>query len=196
MTKLPIPRWPVFVRFRETEDEFELCRCHTVDGAFWLRDTLNTIGHFARSHDMMAGSFVLTLPLPAVALNPNRSKGAPWQRQARVKKAYKEAGFYAATDYVNRTIPRLKIPFPAIEIEPTFFFAMKRGRDGDNWAATIKAYQDGIEAAGIVENDKDVTNLPPIFKIDRDEPRVELLIFPVLNPEESDHGTRTEIARR
>ena len=180
MTQPRLPRWPLLVRFASKSEELEIARCHTPAGARLLADMVESYGHEARVVDIMAGSFVLTLPLPAVVLNPNRGR-KHWSRLASAKKVYTAAAFYAATDWINRTIPKPQTPFAAIEMEPTFYFVVPRDRDRDNWGATLKAYQDGIEKAGIVKNDKDVTNLPPIFEIDRDRPRVELLITPTPN---------------
>lgn len=118
---------------------------------------------------------LITLPLPPVVLNPNRSR-VYWRRMQEAIKSYREAGYIAAMDAVNRQKPA--IPFKSVTLQATFYFKVKRRRDGGNWNATLKPAQDGLVDAKIILDDDDatVTNLPPILKIDRDNPRVELVI--------------------
>ena len=64
----------------------------------------------------------------------------------------------------------------AAEAEATFFFRDKRRRDRDNLLASLKAAFDGIAAAGVVEDDADLTHLPVRVEVDKADPRVEIKI--------------------
>ncbi len=120
-------------------------------------------------------TIMITLPLPPPVLNPNSSR-VYWRRVQQAIKSYREAGYIAAMDAVNRQKPA--VPFKAVTLQATFYFKVKRRRDGGNWNATLKPAQDGLVDAGIVRDDEHtiVTNLPPILRIDRGNPRVELVV--------------------
>jgi len=48
--------------------------------------------------------------------------------------------------------------------------------DKDNALAMLKSTWDGMEDAGLIENDKYLTPLPPIFEQDKERPRVEIIL--------------------
>ncbi len=120
-------------------------------------------------------TLTITLPLPPAVLNPNSSR-VHWRRVQQAIKSYREAGYIAAMDAVNRQKP--SVPFKAVTLQATFYFKVKRRRDGGNFESTLKPAQDGLVDAGVIVDDDyaRVTNLPPILKIDRDNPRVELVV--------------------
>lgn len=120
-------------------------------------------------------SLTITLPLPPRVLTSNVS--VHYMPKSGATKRYKTAAFYATLDAINRdTDLRRRIPFGAIKIESTFFFNTDRRRDDDNWGPALKAARDGIAKAGVVRDDTTATTLPPILKLDRDNPRVELVV--------------------
>ncbi len=135
-------------------------------------------------------TITITLPLPPPALSANSRAG--WYAKARATKSYKTAAWLGALDVINRA--HVPVPFDAIEISPTFFFRKRERRDRDNWGPALKAAQDGLERAGVVKNDCTATTMPPVLKIDRDNPRVELVVDEKETSEEesSDHALKGE----
>ena len=127
----------------------------------------------------------VVLPLPSKPLQPN------WRGHWAVKsKAVKQARFdslcaavAAAWDATLKKFP----PMKSAEVRPTFYFPTKRRRDGSNANASLKAYEDGLEDAGVIENDCGFIWHPPKMLHDKENPRVELLIVEVIeqlrNPE-------------
>jgi hypothetical protein len=69
-------------------------------------------------------------------------------------------------------------PWEKVEMTAVFFHKTDRRRDGVNHNAMLKAAQDGIVEAGLVVDDdaKHWTTMPPVFRIDREFPRVEITI--------------------
>jgi Holliday junction resolvase RusA-like endonuclease len=61
-----------------------------------------------------------------------------------------------------------------------FFFRTKARRDGDNIAASCKAYWDGFTDAGLWVDDCGVTHLPPEILHDAKNPRVEIEVTETL----------------
>lgn len=108
----------------------------------------------------------VVLPLPGRTLSPNAR--VCWQAKARSVKAYRGFAFSLAQRY-----PRA---WKAAEAEATFWFRDRRRRDRDNLLASLKAAFDGIAAAGVVEDDADLTHLPVRIEVDRENPRVEIIL--------------------
>ena len=108
----------------------------------------------------------VVLPLPDRRLSPNAR--VCWQAKARSVKAYRAFSFSLAQRY-----PRA---WKSAEAQATFFFRDRRRRDRDNLLASLKAAFDGIAAAGVVEDDADLTHLPVRIEVDRENPRVEIIL--------------------
>ena len=108
----------------------------------------------------------VVLPLPDRRLSPNSR--VCWQAKARSVKAYRAFSFSLAQRYPQR--------WKAASAEATFYFRDKRRRDRDNLLASLKAAFDGIAAAGVVEDDADLTHLPVRVEVDRENPRVEIIL--------------------
>jgi Holliday junction resolvase RusA-like endonuclease len=108
----------------------------------------------------------VVLPLPDRRLSPNSR--VCWQAKARSVKAYRAFSFSLAQRYPSR--------WKAASAEATFYFRDKRRRDRDNLLASLKAAFDGIAAAGVVEDDADLTHLPVRVEVDRENPRVEIIL--------------------
>lgn len=119
--------------------------------------------------------FKVTLPLPHSALSPN---ARPHHfALSNAKAAAKQGAFLRA----RAALPLGGKPprWEAAEAEAVFYHAQKRGRDGDNALASLKAAYDGIAMAGIVANDKGIRHLPVRFEIDPANPRVEVTLRPL-----------------
>jgi Holliday junction resolvase RusA-like endonuclease len=109
---------------------------------------------------------VVILGLPDRRLSPNAR--VCWQAKSRAVKAYRSEAFFIGQRFPTR--------WKAAEAEATFFFRDKRRRDRDNLLASLKAAFDGIAAAGVVEDDADLTHLPVRVEVDKANPRVEIKI--------------------
>lgn len=120
-------------------------------------------------------SLMIILPLPSGLLSPNNTVGSIGGRFAKagaIKKYRKRA-----CDVVENA--RIETaPWGKVSVKATFYFLRKSRRDPDNATGSLKAAYDGIVDAGLVIDDdyEHMTRLPPIFLIDREWPRVELLI--------------------
>lgn len=118
----------------------------------------------------------ITLPLPDPKLSPNAR--VHWRVLADAKKAYKwtaDAASFAAW-VCNREGPLPK--WEKADYILRFYFSCKRRRDDDNLIASMKSAIDGIVKSGILADD-DQLKLRGVDKlIDKDKPRVELIITP------------------
>lgn len=118
----------------------------------------------------------ITLPVPPRTLNLN-AHVAHWRTRYQAEQAYKAAAYYPTLDAINRNPEfRRTLPLDRVELIPTIYFSTNRRRDDDNWAPALKAARDGIAQAGVVLNDSTITTQPPELKVDRQKPRLELLI--------------------
>lgn len=136
--------------------------------------------YFSDSGVMTAITVVLDLPF--AEQSPNVSVGH-WSKKSKPVKASREYACLRATDVMNRakvwTPPRWK----QAEMIAVFYYEKTRRRDRSNSAACLKAYEDGIADAGIVENDCGMIPLPPELLVDKANPRVELTIRAVASLE-------------
>ncbi len=121
----------------------------------------------------MSEELTIIVPLPAAVLNPNRSR-VHWSKLSKATKIFREAGYYAAMNAINRA--KIRTPFAAVTIESHFYFPHKRRRDKDNCAASLKAIQDGLVDAGLVSDDEKITNGLTFLVSNAANPRVELLV--------------------
>lgn len=115
---------------------------------------------------------IVALPLPPQLLQPNRK--SHWAVKSRAVRDYRWAAKMA-------TLAALReagevVAWDAAEVEPHFYFRVKRVRDPDNLASCLKAARDGLADAGLVKNDTNIRNAEPVVHIDPDHPRVELWI--------------------
>lgn len=111
----------------------------------------------------------LVLDLPPKSLSPNAR--VHWRTKARAVKKYRFAAEMAAREHgVTR--------YASAHVATTFYVKDRRGlkQDADNLIASIKSALDGIADAGVVENDRAFTPLPPKLEIDKENPRLEVLI--------------------
>ncbi len=123
---------------------------------------------------------VISLPLPPRFVHPNgkaMTRGGEMQKRRETKACRKNACEAALVDS-NWARPK----WIRAAVAPTFYFKDKRRRDGDGANASLKAYIDGIADAGIVANDSGITLLPPVFKCDKEKPRVVLSIVELKDP--------------
>ncbi len=126
-------------------------------------------------------TLTIILPIPPRVLNENVHV-PHWAIRSRAVKAYKAAAYFAMLNAINRNSKFCQaLPLDFVRIVPTMFFATKRRRDDDNWTPALKAYRDGIAKAGVVVDDEFITTLPPALKVNKQRPRVELLIQEIVS---------------
>lgn len=58
----------------------------------------------------------------------------------------------------------------------TFYFATAHHRDRDNLLAGLKSAFDGFEGI-LIENDRNLTYGPVVIAVDKDDPRVEIVVM-------------------
>ena len=97
-------------------------------------------------------------------------------RKAAIAKKYRRIAKEAAL------LQGIEEPWQKATIQATFFHKQKRGRDDINHMAMLKPAYDGIVDSGLLADDNSecLTTLPAVFKIDKEHPRVELIIERVL----------------
>ena len=125
----------------------------------------------------MPRTITITLPYPHKALSPNAR--CNWRTKAeKVKRARRDAK-YAAMAAMRLQGWDEKQPATAAVIRPVFFCRTKAKRDDDNFTAILKPARDGFADAGLIVNDSGFRSEPPEFRIDKDDPRVEVTITEV-----------------
>lgn len=96
----------------------------------------------------------IDLPLPPEVIHPN-GRTRSYHKRARLLKAARGWANMAA-----RCVSADGLPWDRATVQA--YFTLPRKRDGDGLNAWLKPYLDGLQDAGIVQNDSGVTLLPPI----------------------------------
>ena len=99
-------------------------------------------------------------PAPPV-LSPNRR--VHWAQESRAARAYREQAFLVARSRIGCN--RKDLPWPGAYVRATFYFRVRRKRDGDNLNASLKHALDGLADAGIVADDNAFVLLPPAVEV-------------------------------
>jgi len=115
----------------------------------------------------------ITIPMPDKRLNPNVKYNH--MGKYRIGKKQKE-DVILITRNEMRKYSGDPFPLKAITVQPIFYCKVKRRRDKDNALASLKSAFDGLVDAGLLVDDEQLTPLPVMFRIDRESPRVELII--------------------
>ncbi len=123
----------------------------------------------------MNEELTIILPLPKKVLSPNStvaSMGGRFARASATKKYRRVAKEAIEAEQIET------IPWEKVLITSTFFFAQNRTRDSRNALGSLKSAYDGIVDSGLIIDDdhKHVQEGPPEFEIDKESPRVELVI--------------------
>jgi len=123
----------------------------------------------------MDESVMIVMKLPDASLSPNRpcgSRGGRIKRAMIVKKQRRVAMELTQAECVETA------PWGRVEAQAIFYHATDRRRDGANFNAMLKGVFDGVVDSGLVADDdhKHWTTLPPIFKQDKTNPRVEVTV--------------------
>lgn len=116
----------------------------------------------------------ITLRLPDRILSPNARPH--WAAKAKAAKNYRATARATAMAAMGRARP----PRWTRAIVTLRWFAKTATHpDGDNAVAMMKAALDGLTDAGVFADDRAVAVLSPTFAVDRDNPRVEVVITPL-----------------
>lgn len=122
----------------------------------------------------MKETALIVLPLPPPQLSPNRKPGTRGGRMAHARAAreYRELAKRVAGAWVDGP------PWAKAAVRARFFHSTKRRRDDVNFLAALKPAFDGLVDAGLLEDDDaaHLTTLGATFELDKDAPRVELLV--------------------
>lgn len=109
----------------------------------------------------------LTLPLPTASHNPNSR--AHWRKKAAAKKEARNIGKLITLEALKgQPAP----PFTGYTL--TFFHKQNRNRDDDNFAASFKAYRDGIADALRIDDNILKMKETPLMLLDPTNPRLEV----------------------
>ncbi len=120
----------------------------------------------------MSEAYTITLSLPPNVLSPNSGRHGSWRPRAKAKKAYRYVAKIETLWITDDYEPR----WPAATVRATFYFKDRRRRDKDNFNAMLKPAWDGLVDAGLLADDDQLTHLPTVFELDKENPRVELRV--------------------
>ena len=115
------------------------------------------------------------LPIPHKCLHPNHRS---WSRGGAINKAKQtKKQRHTTRDQILDTFPE-DLPWGKCEVLVTLYYQHRRQRDADNAMASLKSMYDGIQDAGVVPNDTPeyMTRREPVFAIDKNQPRTEIII--------------------
>lgn len=117
------------------------------------------------------GQLTLVLSLPGSELSPNSR--AHWASKARAAKRSREESKTLAFGMIHDLDG---FPWKSATIEVTFYKRTAASADRDNLLASCKPIFDGLQDAGVIENDAGFTYLPVRLEKDAANPRLELVI--------------------
>lgn len=119
-------------------------------------------------------TLTIVLDLPPDEIHPNARKH--WSKRVDPVATSRLYAKLHAINSMNR-LGWMQAPrWTEAETRTTFYFSTKRRRDRDNCGAWLKPYWDGIADAGVIANDSGFIHHPPTLLIDKDRPRVEIVI--------------------
>jgi Holliday junction resolvase RusA-like endonuclease len=112
----------------------------------------------------------LTIPLPPPALRNNAR--VHWSKKAQAVKSYRLLTQFRATTAMGLN----KLAWKKATVQVTAYFPTARHLDPTNLIDALKSAFDGLQDAGVIENDKDLWPLRPVIVTRDKNPRVELVI--------------------
>lgn len=115
----------------------------------------------------------IVLPIPHRMLSPNAR--CHWRAKAAVTKSVR----YTAEMLARAAMPVRRLPAIRATVGIRWFTKTKRRPDADNALASLKAAFDGFTDAGVWVSDRDTEYQPIAFGIDKQNPRVEIVISEV-----------------
>lgn len=118
---------------------------------------------------MMAQECVLVIPgPPPVSLNVQER--LHWAKRQRLRDWWAEQAWLV---WLQAGRPRFARP----AVQYRVYYATHRRRDPDNVVASLKPVMDGLKGKAFADDHSGVvTILPPVIGVDRERPRVEIVI--------------------
>lgn len=124
----------------------------------------------------------ITLSIPDRVLSPNAR--AHWAVKARATRETRGAAYYRAMAAMREQ--GMKPPmWETAEAHVTFYWPTAHRRDRDNAQRRMKPVWDGLQDAGVVEDDAGFIHYPPTMSKDADNPRVEVTVEAITSTEEA-----------
>ena len=124
----------------------------------------------------MSEPIIISLPYPPKELSPNGR--AYFVKKNKIAQQYKFIAKMAA----KFAKPRGHVPWERAETQVIYFQEHKRKMDHDNAIGRLKSALDSLALAGLIVNDSGLTHRPPQFQLDKERPRVEIILFPIQKP--------------
>jgi len=115
-------------------------------------------------------TLTVTIPLPPMALRNNAR--VHWAKKSSAVKTYRFQTHMLVLKACGGKCPRWK----KATVQVTAYFPTARHLDPTNLIDALKSAFDGLQDAGVIENDKDLWPLRPVIVTRDKEPRVELTI--------------------
>ena len=118
-------------------------------------------------------SVLIVTKIPSAALSPNSR--SHWRVKHKASKSIKKT---TATSVHTATALDMTegMPWHEVELQATYYHSCKRRRDPDNLIALLKYPIDGLVLGGLLLDDDMITLKPVIRLIDKENPRLELLV--------------------
>lgn len=139
-------------------------------------------------------ALTVELPLPPAKLGANAGQGGSWHGTAKAVRKYGGDCAHLLTLAKRKAEGSgATFPLPSVLMRPVFYWPDERHRDDDNAIYSLKTTRDALQptrtgrppsrriiaGAGIVIDDRSVTILPPLFRLDRKNSRVALELYAV-----------------
>ena len=118
-------------------------------------------------------SVTIILPLPRRELSPNAR--CHWAKKSKITKSHRIEAWSVCNKFAIQQLKQ-NPKWRRAKMQVKAYFKTRRHPDPGNFMASLKAYEDGIADAGVVENDRGLWPERPEFFTDAKNPRVELTI--------------------
>lgn len=115
-------------------------------------------------------SLTITIPLPPKEVRNNAR--VHWAKKAAAVKQYRFFAKFRATTAMGLT----KLGWKKASVKVTAYFPTARHLDPTNLIDALKPAFDGLQDAGVIENDKELWPERPVIVTRDKNPRVELVI--------------------
>jgi crossover junction endodeoxyribonuclease RusA len=119
-------------------------------------------------------TLTLTIPLPPPELRNNAR--VHWSKKARAVKTYRTETCLRAIRAISSNEMSDKLAWKKATVQVTAYFPTARHLDPTNLIDALKSAFDGLQDAGVIEDDKDLWPLRPVIVTRDKNPRVELVI--------------------
>ena len=112
--------------------------------------------------------------IPSASLSPNSR--SHWRVKHKASKAIKRSTALGVRIALALDGKPEDLPWHEVELQATYYHKCKRRRDPDNLVALLKYPIDGLVLGGLLIDDDMITIKPVNRLIDKDNPRLEMVI--------------------